>query len=253
MGLTETEALVLRTYNLAEADKIVVCLTRDAGLVRGVAKGSRRIKNRFGAALEPFTILNLAYHHKENQELVSLRTVEIVKSHFNLFRDPHALAGLAYMGDLILDFCPPHQVNDKLFRMVKACLSAVEEEPQDLQLVLRYFEIWVLRLEGFLPDLRRCGSCGSPLSEAATIFIDRDTGLICRQCAEGKGEVLSSILYAQMCATKSLSPQLFAAQSRDLSARLQREFSDLTHRMITRVLERRPRMQSTLQPMDRPV
>ena len=56
MALSETEALVLRTYNLAEADKIVVCLTRENGVIRGVAKGCRKLKNRFGAALEPFTL-----------------------------------------------------------------------------------------------------------------------------------------------------------------------------------------------------
>ena len=153
MAITETEALVLRTYNLAEADKIVVCLTRNAGLVRGVAKGSRRIKNRFGAALEPFTLLNITYYQKENQELVSMRQAEILKSHFNLFRDPDVLTGLAYMGDLVVEFSPPHQTNDKLFRMVNACLAAVAQCPQDLQLILRYFEVWILRLEGFLPDL----------------------------------------------------------------------------------------------------
>jgi DNA repair protein RecO (recombination protein O) len=150
MAITETEALVLRTYNLAEADKIVVCLTRNAGLVRGVAKGSRRIKNRFGAALEPFTLLNISYYEKENQELVFMRHVEILKSHFNLSRDPDVLTGLAYMGDLVVEFSPPHQTNDKLFRMVNACLAAITSGPQDLQLIIRYFEIWILRLEGFL-------------------------------------------------------------------------------------------------------
>ncbi len=67
----ETEALILRTYNLAEADKIVVCLSRSAGLIRGVAKGCRKLRNRFGASLEPFTLINLTYYEKENQELVS--------------------------------------------------------------------------------------------------------------------------------------------------------------------------------------
>src|SRR5882672_2359480 len=98
MAITETEALVLRTYNLAEADKIVVCLTRNAGLVRGVARGSRKLKNRFGAALEPYTLLQLTYYQKENQELVSLSNVDIIKSHFALFRDPEVLPALAYMG-----------------------------------------------------------------------------------------------------------------------------------------------------------
>ena len=153
MGLTESDALVLRTYNLAEADKIVVCLTRTDGLIRAVAKGSRRIKNRFGAALEPFTCLNISYYQKENQELASLRQAEIVRSHFDLCADPDILAGLAYIADLLIEFSPPHQSNDKLFRMVNACLEATAASPRSLPLLVRYFEIWILKLEGFLPDL----------------------------------------------------------------------------------------------------
>src|SRR6266850_836047 len=79
MALYETEALVLRTYNLGEADKIVVCLTQSAGLIRGVAKGCRKLRNRFGAALEPFTLAKINYYQKENQELVSLNQPEILR------------------------------------------------------------------------------------------------------------------------------------------------------------------------------
>ena len=57
MSLFETEALILRTYNLAEADKIVVCLSRSAGLIRGVAKNCRKLKKRFGASLEPSNVV----------------------------------------------------------------------------------------------------------------------------------------------------------------------------------------------------
>jgi len=62
MKLVTTDAIVLRSYNLAEADRIVVCLTRSVGLVRAVAKGARRMKSRFGAALEPFTLIRLSFH-----------------------------------------------------------------------------------------------------------------------------------------------------------------------------------------------
>ena len=247
MAITETEALVLRTYNLAEADKIVVCLTRNAGLVRAVAKGSRRLKNRFGAALEPFTLLHITYYQKETQELVSMRQAEIVKSNFDLFRDPDILTGLAYMGDLIVEFSPPHQTNDKLFRMVTACLEAVGQYPQDLQLVLRYFEVWILRLEGFLPDLRQCSQCHSSLSEDQAILLSRELGLLCPQCAQGKGEVLSRKAYSRLCATQTLSPQIFVQESRGLSNGIQSELAELTHRMIGRVLERSPRVQLAFQ------
>jgi DNA repair protein RecO (recombination protein O) len=251
MAITETEALVLKTYNLAEADKIVVCLTRNSGLVRAVAKGSRRIKNRFGAALEPFTLLHIAYYQKENQELVSMRQAEILKSYFNLFGEPDVLTGLAYMADLVMEFSPPHQTNDKLFRMVTACLEAVagcqQDRPRDLQLILRYFEVWILRLEGFLPDLKRCGECHRPLSEETGILLNRELGLLCPECAQGKGEVLSRQAYSRLCATQILSPQSFVQQSQDLSTRIQSELAELMHRMIGRVLERRPRVQMVFQ------
>ena len=247
MGLTETEALVLRTYNLAEADKIVVCLTRTSGLVRDVARGSRRIKNRFGAALEPFTLLHLTYYQKENQELVSIRTAEILKSHFDLFRDPQILPALAYMGDLVVEFSPPHQTNDKLFRMVAACLDTLSQAPTYLQPTLRYFEIWILRLEGFLPDLRQCGECQRKFSGQEAVQVNHELGLLCRNCAQGKGEVLSKGAYDRLCASQNESPLIFAQQSQDFSSRVQSEIAELTNRMIGRVLERRPRIQPLFQ------
>src|SRR6267142_887578 len=213
MALTETEALVLRTYNLAEADKIVVCLTRNSGLIRGVARGSRKIKSRFGAALEPFTLLHLTYYEKETQELVSLQHAEILKSHFGLFRDPQILPALAYMGDLVVEFSPPHQTNDKLFRMVTACLDAIAQTPQYLQSILRYFEIWILRLEGFLPDLRKCGECHRQFSGQETVQVNHELGLLCRACAKGKGEVLSRGAYGRLCASQNECPLVFAQQS----------------------------------------
>ena len=137
MALLETEALVLRTYNFGEADKIVVCLTRSAGLIRAVAKGCRKLKSRFGAALEPFTLAKITYYQKEHQELVSLNQAEILKSHFDLSGDAETLTGLAYMGDLVIEFSPPYEPNERLFRMLKACLDAISESQSDLQIILR--------------------------------------------------------------------------------------------------------------------
>ena len=125
MRLVTTDAIVLRTYNLAESDRIVVCLTRSAGLVRGVAKGARRMKSRFGAALEPFTLIKLAYHEKENRELVSISSTDILKSHFDLNLKPEVAEVLAYMGELIGEFAPPHEADERLFRMFAACVEAL--------------------------------------------------------------------------------------------------------------------------------
>ena len=106
MALVTTEAIVLRSYNLAEADRIVVCLTRGAGLVRAVARGARRMKSRFGAALEPFSFINLVFYEKENRELVTISQADILKSNFDLASQPEAAQVLAYIAELVGDFAP---------------------------------------------------------------------------------------------------------------------------------------------------
>jgi len=247
MASLETEALVLRTYNFGEADKIVVCLTRASGLVRGVAKGCRKLKSRFGASLEPFTLTRITYYHKENQDLVSLRQAEIIKSHFDLSSHPEMLTGLAYMGDLVIEFSPPYEPNEKLFRMVTACLDAISESQADLQIILRYFEVWLLKLEGFLPDIRRCGECHRGFDENVLAFMGHDLMFRCRLCSQGTGSALSKRLQTQLRATQKLAPFVFARESRDVPASIHREMAELTHQLIGRVLERQPRLKSTFQ------
>ena len=80
MPLYTTEAIILRTYKLGEADRIVVFLTRDRGKRRGVAQGARRMRSRFGGALEPLTRVGVTYFEKESRELVSLNYAEPLSS-----------------------------------------------------------------------------------------------------------------------------------------------------------------------------
>lgn len=245
MPIFETEALVLRTYNFGEADKIVVCLTRTSGLIRAVAKGCRKLKSRFGAALEPFTLTRIVYYQKEHQELVSLSNAEIVKSHFDLSGNAETLTGLAYMGDLVIEFSPLYEANERLYRMVKACLEAICESQSDLQLILRYFEIWLLKLEGYLPDIRRCGECHRSFEETEAAFVNTDMVFRCRDCGQGRGNALSKTLQKQLRASQRVAPFVFAQESRALPESTHRELAELTHRLIGRVLERQPRLKST--------
>jgi DNA repair protein RecO (recombination protein O) len=245
MALVDTEALILRTYNLAEADKIVVCLTKAAGLIRGVAKGCRKLRNRFGASLEPFTVVHLTYYERESQELVSLRQTEILKSHFNLSCDPAIVTGLAYLGDLLMEFSPPHQANELLFRMSTACFAAIGENPEDLQSILRYFEVWLLKIEGFMPDLKTCADCHRVFTNEEAIFMASDLTLRCHACSKGRGGTVSKGLHAHLRTTERLSPGKFAEGAREVSNNTKRELAELTHQMIGRVLERLPRVKPT--------
>lgn len=241
MAIVETEALVLRTYNLAEADKIVVCLTRSAGLIRGVAKGCRKLKNRFGASLEPFTLINLTYFEKENKELVSFSQTEILRSRFNLSGNASILTGFAYMGDLLIDFSPPHQANDNLYRMALACFEAASQSPEDLDSVLRYFEVWLLKIEGFLPDLKACANCHRTFSDE-TVYLGNDLSLRCVQCSNNRGGAISKSLHAHLRTTEKLPPAKFAEESIEVSSTTKKEMAELTFQLIGRVLERMPRI-----------
>ena len=245
MSLFETEALILRTYNLAEADKIVVCLSRSAGLIRGVAKNCRKLKNRFGASLEPFTLINLTYFEKENQELVSFSQTEILRSRFNLSSDATLLTGFSYMGDLLMDFSPPRQANDNLYRMALACFEAVSQTPADLEWVLRYFEVWLLKLEGFLPDLRECAECHNAFTGEEPIYLGPDLSLRCLKCSSARGRAIAKTVHQQLRATEKLPPAKFAEEAREVAAATRKEAAQLTYHLISRVLERMPRARPT--------
>jgi DNA repair protein RecO (recombination protein O) len=241
VAIHETEALVLRTYNLAEADKIVVCLSRSAGLIRGVAKGCRKLRNRFGASLEPFTLINLTYFEKENQELVSFSQTEILRSRFNLSGNASILTGFSYMGDLLIDFSPPHQANDHLYRMALACFEAASQSPEDLESVLRYFEVWLLKIEGFLPDLKACANCHRTFSDEA-VYLGNDLSLRCAQCSSSRGGGISKRLHSHLRMTEKLAPAKFAEESREVAITTKKEMAELTFQLIGRVLERMPRI-----------
>ncbi|MGI8467132.1 MAG: DNA repair protein RecO [Pyrinomonadaceae bacterium] len=190
MALVETESLILKSYSLAEADKIIVCLTRAQGLVRGVAKGAKRLKSRFGGSLEPFTIVDLTFYQKEERELVSIRQIEMKKSFFEQASNPNFLQKFSYLTDILIDFAPPHEPNERLYRMAKACLEAAAENPQSLDSIVLYFEIWLLRLAGYLPFWGKCDNCQRELTATETANLQINFHLLCQNCRKSRSGII---------------------------------------------------------------
>src|SRR5213080_1014148 len=141
-----TDALILRTYTLGESDRIVVFLTRDRGKKRGVAKNARQSRRRFGGALEPMTYGRVAYFERERRDLVSVNYVEPTRSPLTA-ADGEALGYVGYFAELIDEWAQEADPNETLFRLgasvVDALAAAVPIEP-----LARYFEYWLLRLQG---------------------------------------------------------------------------------------------------------
>jgi DNA repair protein RecO (recombination protein O) len=146
MPLYTTDALILRTYKLGESDRIVVFLTRDRGKRRGVAKNARQSRRRFGGALEPLTHGRVGYLERERGELVRLDYVEPLRSSFSA-RDERALGYVGYFAELIDEWAPDADPNETLFRLGVSVVEAVAAGAP-IEPLARYFEYWLLRLQG---------------------------------------------------------------------------------------------------------
>ena len=211
MAITNiTEAVVLRTYNLGDADKIALFLTRQYGVVRGVAKGARKMRSKFGAGLEPFTFIQLTYRAKEDRELVSIYQTEILRTHFASSSDPDTLADWAYLGELIVALSPPHEPNPKLYDLAKSCLSALAEQPLARRAVRGYFSVWLLKLAGLLPSWSACLRCHEPLSPLAGIYVDTQYRMYCGACRPAPARPLAAEMYALLTSTRTAGPLAFA-------------------------------------------
>ena len=163
MPLYTADALVLRTYKLGEADRIVVFLTRDRGKKRGVAKGARRPRSRFTGALEPLTEVRVAYFEKEQRELVGLNYAETHRSPL-LLTNQDALGYVSYFAELLDEWAQEADADDRLYRLGASMLDALSAgAPVDP--LARYFEYWLLRLQGVYPESR------GTLSDGAVAFL----------------------------------------------------------------------------------
>jgi DNA repair protein RecO (recombination protein O) len=149
MPLYTAEALILRTYKLGEADRIVVFLTRDRGKKRGVAPNARNSRKRFGAALEPLTEVRMAYFEKERRELVGLNYAEPIRSPLSA-PSPEALGYSHYFAELIDEWAAEADVDERLFRLGTSALEALVSGVP-VEALARYFECWLLRLQGVYP------------------------------------------------------------------------------------------------------
>ena len=199
MPLYTADALILRTYKLGEADRIVVFLTCDRGKKRGVAKGARRPRSRFVGALEPMTEVRVAYFESERRELVGLNYAETVRSPLALSgtrtpapHDPargdggggpagavtaNALGHVGYFAELLDEWAQDADADDRLYRLGASMLDALAAGAP-VEPLARYFEYWLLRLQGVYPESR-----GS-LSPEAMSFLSASRALAPQRVGE---------------------------------------------------------------------
>jgi DNA repair protein RecO (recombination protein O) len=179
MALKESEAIVLRTYPLREADLLVTLFTRAEGKIRGVARSAKKSKRRFGGALEPLTWVRAYYEDRERQELTRLDSCEVLESPLATeVSYPRAVA-LAHVAELLDELLPEREANDDVFRLALSVLAGLRGT--DIWMPVTYFELWMTRLMGYLPELSECVVCGRTLNGSRAFFHALSDGLMCGQ------------------------------------------------------------------------
>ena len=154
MPARASEAIILRSYPLREADLIISFLTRDQGKLRGVARRARRPRNRFGSGLERLSYVNVFYFQRENRELVTLDSCELIRSRFDLAGDYQAAAALDYFAEVSEQLLPPAEPNERFFRLLLAVADHLSDRGSSgLWAAVTYFTLWAVRLSGILPAL----------------------------------------------------------------------------------------------------
>lgn len=187
-----SEALVLRTYPLKEADLVVSFLARDQGKLRGVAKRARRPKSSFGAGLERLSHVRMAYFQRETRELVNLDSCELIHSQFALVSDYWTSVVLDYLAEVSEQLLPSAEPSERFFRLLLAVLESLQAPSAGKAWrAVTYFSLWSLRLSGWLPELHVCLGCGSVLDDPGNpqraFFARERAGLMCSHCRGPRG------------------------------------------------------------------
>ena len=177
MGLKESEAIVLRTYPLREADLLVTLFTRIEGKVRGVARSAKKSKRRFGGALEPMTYVRAYYEEREGQELARLESCDVLESPLAAEVSYPRVVALGHIAELLDELLPDREANDAIFRLTLSVLGSLRGP--DVWMPVTYFELWLTRLVGFLPELSECMVCGQVLNGQKAYFHVLADGLMC--------------------------------------------------------------------------
>lgn len=174
--------MVLRSFPLGEADRLVSFLCRATGRVKGVAKGARRPKSRFGSTLETLSHIRVWYFERETRDLVRVNQCELLESFLDVQQDYERGLALALISEVTEQVLPEREPSDAAFRLVLHTAQALKQGTE-VGLTLAYFNLWTVRLAGWLPELSKCGRCGRDLGSAGGFGSESHAGLACASCS----------------------------------------------------------------------
>src|SRR6202790_3249778 len=190
MPLKESEAIVLRTFPLGEGDRLVSFLDRQSGRLRGVARGARLTKSRFGSTLEVLAYIRIWYFERETRELVRINQSELIESFMDVQQDYSSAVALALVSEITDSVLGEREAADAHFRLILLTARAVRVHGPS-QVVLAYFCLWTARLGGWLGSLDRCSRCTRALQLETAFHSSGFAELFCSDCRDNWAKPIS--------------------------------------------------------------
>lgn len=182
MSLQQTLAVVLQVMDHGDADKIVTCYSENLGKLSGIAKGAKRSKKRFVNKLELFSLLDLSYSESRTSSLMRIDQADLVSAYPTLRSDYNRYTAAALICEQMLQWTREHDADPGLFTLLCWALTNLEQgQPAFATVIL--FEIRMLDLLGYKPDLSGCLRCGHLTPARRPYFFSTSrSGLICKAC-----------------------------------------------------------------------
>lgn len=177
------EAVVIRHSDFGEADRLLTLYTREHGKVRAIAKGARKIASRKAGHLEPFTRVKLQL--ARGRDLFIVTQAETVDAYPSLRADLTLTGYTAYVLELLDRFVPDEEAaSPSLYRLLTETLSRLAADPLPWQ-TIRSYEMRLLDLLGFRPQLFECANCGNEIQAEDQFFSPALGGVVCPRCGGG--------------------------------------------------------------------
>jgi DNA repair protein RecO (recombination protein O) len=242
MGVLTSEAVVLRTWPVHEADLIVSFFSRDHGRMKGIAKAALKSRKRFGGALEPMTIARAWFAERPRQELVRLDQLEIIRSPLSAPVDHVRMTVLSFFAEVVDQALPEHDPQETVFRLLISLLEQTSVE--QTWMPLTYFQLWMTRLMGLLPDITHCTQCGEALRPGEASFNSYGDGLFCAVHRNGNAIPLSADSW--QLAQRMLHSPVAAFANEPFPRRQAQDLRRFTLQALERHIERKLRTAEAL-------
>ena len=204
MALGKSAAFVIGSFPLGESDRVVTFFSRDYGKVRGVAKASRRMRSRFGGALELFTLGQLVFFDTGRSELVRIDHFDVLEPFARVREDLDRLGQASWIVECVARLTAERDPNAALYGLLGRGLRAIDTAVSPRRVAV-CFGVRCLETLGHRPRLDRCVACGRPYPFARPAL--DEGGVVCERCA------------AATSGTTPMSPAAVAALARLRSAR----------------------------------